>query len=187
MVPECTSEMATYGDEAGEQDGGEVFSGRLSGDGHVPWTDRVDSVAAAAQPALQCDGRSCQPQLYGLSIAPILRFMSALQLNITIEGASINGLKAWCKNFVELLISDTGTSKCTYVAVIALLEQEEAPISSMVTPSSQMEGMALLWLVHKNWSRDLVRLQSGSHHSRVKEKKYTSLVYKRQGQPYKVA
>lgn len=132
MVPECTSEMATYGDEAGEQDGGEVFSRWLSGDGHVPWSDRVDSVAAAAQPALQCDGRPCEPQLYGLSIAPILRFMSALQLNITIQGASIMALKAWCKNFVELLISDTGTSKCMYIAMfLKNMDSSEANLTTI--------------------------------------------------------
>lgn len=70
--------MAANGDQAREQDVGEMFSGCVPGDGHVPRPDGVDSVAAAAQPALQRDGRPPKPQLDGVPIAIILRFMSAV-------------------------------------------------------------------------------------------------------------
>lgn len=48
VVPERAGEVAAHGDEAGEQNGGEVFSGRVAGAGHVPWADGLDPVAAAA-------------------------------------------------------------------------------------------------------------------------------------------
>lgn len=84
MVPERTSEMETYGYEGRKQNGGEVLSGWVAGDGHVPRADGLNPVVASAQSALQRDGRPAEPQLDGLSIATILRLMSALQLNIRI-------------------------------------------------------------------------------------------------------
>lgn len=77
VVPKRSSEMATYGDKAGEQDGGEVFPGRVPGDGYVPRADGVHPVAAPPQPAIQRHGGTTEPKLHGLPIAPVLRFMSA--------------------------------------------------------------------------------------------------------------
>lgn len=48
MVPERASEVAANGDQAGEQNDGQMFPGRVAGDGHVPRADGVDTVAAAA-------------------------------------------------------------------------------------------------------------------------------------------
>lgn len=81
VVPERPSEVAANGDQAGKQDGGEVFARRLVGDGLVPRAHGLDSVAAATQPAVQCDGGPAEPELHGLPIAPVLRLMSALKLN----------------------------------------------------------------------------------------------------------
>ncbi|XP_072930867.1 protein apterous-like isoform X2 [Epargyreus clarus] len=87
VVSKCPSEVAKDGDEARKQDGREMLAGRFSGDGHVPRADGLDPVAAAAQPALQRHGPA-EPQLHGLSIAPLLRLMSATQRAITIEHVS---------------------------------------------------------------------------------------------------
>ena len=113
MVPERPRKMAENGDETGEQNGGKVFPGWFPRNGHVPRTDRVYTVAAAAQSALQRDGRPAQSQLDGLSIAPVLRFMSAMQLNINIRSESIGALQKLCKNLVEHLIGDTGMLLCS--------------------------------------------------------------------------
>lgn len=48
VVPERAREVAADGDEAGEQDVGQVLAGRLAGDGHVPRPDGLHPVAAAA-------------------------------------------------------------------------------------------------------------------------------------------
>lgn len=78
MVPERAGEVAANDDEAGEQNRGQVFTGRVHGDGSVPWLDGgLHPELAAAQPALQCHGRTAQPALHGMPIASILRFMSA--------------------------------------------------------------------------------------------------------------
>lgn len=70
--------MAPDGNEAREQDGGQMFAGRLARDGYVP---RVHGwlypELASAQPLLQRDGGPTQSQLNGLSIAPVLRPVSA--------------------------------------------------------------------------------------------------------------
>lgn len=81
VVPERASEVAANGDQAGKQDGGEVFARRLAGDGLVPRAHGLDTVVAAAQPSVQCDGGPAESELHGLRIAPVLRFMSALNLN----------------------------------------------------------------------------------------------------------
>lgn len=81
VVPKRASEVAANGDQAGKQDGGEVFTRRLAGDGLVPRAHGLDSVAAAAQPPVQCDGGPAESKLHGLSIAPVLRLMSALNLS----------------------------------------------------------------------------------------------------------
>nr|XP_021185768.2 protein apterous isoform X2 [Helicoverpa armigera] len=91
MVPERSSEVATNGDQAGEQDVGQVFARRVPGDGHVPRADGLDPVAAAAQPALQRDGRPAEPQLDGLPLAFIARFMSAI--NFVTSGAPSRSLR----------------------------------------------------------------------------------------------
>ncbi|XP_048005401.1 protein apterous-like isoform X2 [Leguminivora glycinivorella] len=78
MVPERAREMAADGDQAGEQDGGQVLARRLARDGHVPRPHGLHPVAAPPQPPLQRHGGAPQPQLYGLSIATVLRFVSAL-------------------------------------------------------------------------------------------------------------
>lgn len=91
VVPECASEVAANGHQAGKQDGGEMFARRLSGDGFVPRAHGLDSVAAAAQPSVQCDGGTTESKLYGLPIAPVLRLMSALTTNI---GNGIAGSRA---------------------------------------------------------------------------------------------
>lgn len=112
MVPKRSCKMAKNGDETGEQNGGKMLPRWFIRNGYVPWADRVHTVTAASQSALQRDGRPAQPQFDGLSIAPVLRLMSALQVNINIQGESNGVLEKWCKNLVKLLISDTGILKC---------------------------------------------------------------------------
>lgn len=98
--------MATYGDKAREQDDGQMFSRRLLGDGHVPRTDGFHTILTPAQPTLQRDGRPPEPELDGLSVAAVLRFVSALQLNIVFGRAVLTGtLIVWCRKLVEQLIS----------------------------------------------------------------------------------
>lgn len=80
VVPERSSEVAANGDQAGKQDGGEVFARRLAGDGLVPWADGLHSVVAATQPSVQCDGGPAESELHGLPIAPVLRLISAVNL-----------------------------------------------------------------------------------------------------------
>ncbi|XP_038216996.1 protein apterous-like isoform X3 [Zerene cesonia] len=80
MVPERSRQVAAHGDQAGEQDGGQVLAGRVPRDGHVPWADGLHTVATAAQPPLQRHGRAAESKLNGLSIAPVLRLMSAMKL-----------------------------------------------------------------------------------------------------------
>lgn len=77
MVPERAGKVATNGDQAGEQDGGQMFARCISGDGYVPRAYGVDTVTAGAQSALQRDGRPAQSKLNGLCIASSLRFISA--------------------------------------------------------------------------------------------------------------
>lgn len=79
VVPERASEVAAYGDKTGKQDGGQVFTGRLPGDGHVPRSYGIHPVIATTQPALQRHGRPAQPELHGLPITPALRHMSAVR------------------------------------------------------------------------------------------------------------
>ncbi|XP_050360808.1 protein apterous-like isoform X2 [Nymphalis io] len=106
MVPECTSEMETHGHETGKQNGGEVLSGRLVGDGHVPRADGLHTVATSAQSTIQCDGRPSESQLHGLSIATILRFMSALQLNIYNRSVhTISAPKEFCESLWNLTVT----------------------------------------------------------------------------------
>ncbi|XP_032527145.2 protein apterous-like isoform X2 [Danaus plexippus] len=106
MVSKCAGKMATYGDKAREQDDGQMFSRRLLGDGHVPRTDGFHTILTPAQPTLQRDGRPPEPELDGLSVAAILRFVSALQLNIVFGRAVLTGtLIVWCRKLVEQLIS----------------------------------------------------------------------------------
>lgn len=88
MVPERPSEVAAYGDQAGEQDGGQVFAGRVSRDGHVPRADGLDPVATTPQPPLQRDGGPTEPKFHGLPIATVLRLMSALKY-ISAKSASL--------------------------------------------------------------------------------------------------
>ncbi|XP_063633097.1 protein apterous-like isoform X2 [Cydia splendana] len=78
LVPKRAGEMAADGHQAGEQDGRQVLAGRLARDGHVPRAHGLHPVPAAPQPPLQRHGRPPQPKLYGLSIATVLRFVSAL-------------------------------------------------------------------------------------------------------------
>ncbi|XP_053624077.1 protein apterous-like isoform X3 [Plodia interpunctella] len=99
VVPERASEVAANGHKTGEQDGREMLSRRFVGDGHVPRLHGLHTVAASAQPALQRDGGPPEPQLHGLSIAPVLRFMSAPKWNfVTFSVSSIHDLKIWCRN-----------------------------------------------------------------------------------------
>lgn len=48
LVSERARKVAANGDEAGKQDGGEMFARRVFGDGHVPRLDGIHPVAAAA-------------------------------------------------------------------------------------------------------------------------------------------
>ncbi|XP_075990623.1 apterous isoform X2 [Anticarsia gemmatalis] len=80
VVPKRPGEVAANGDQTRKQDGGEVLPRRVARDGHVPRTHGIHPVAAAPQPALQRDGRPAEPKLYGLPIAPVLRFMSAINI-----------------------------------------------------------------------------------------------------------
>ncbi|XP_014366656.2 protein apterous isoform X1 [Papilio machaon] len=98
VVSERSSEMAANGNEAGKQNGGEVLSGRDAGDGHVPRTH----VAASAQSSVQCHRGPAQPQLYGLPIATILRFMSAKRLDDTLKSATFkSALNRSCRMIVD--------------------------------------------------------------------------------------
>lgn len=87
VVPERASEVAANGDQAGKQDGGQVFARRLAGDGLVPRAHGLDSVVAAAQPSVQCDGGPAESEFHGLPIAPVLRLMSASNLNSGVRTA----------------------------------------------------------------------------------------------------
>lgn len=98
VVSERSREMAANGDEAGKQNGGEVLAGCFARDGDVPRAD----VAASPQSSVQRDGGSPQSQFDGLSIATILRLMSAVKLDITIKSATSSGtLDVWCRKLVD--------------------------------------------------------------------------------------
>lgn len=99
MVPERASEMAAHGDEAGKQNGGENVTRWVPRDGHVPRADGVHPVAASTQSALQRDGGPAESEFHGLSIATVLRLMSALQLSYIIRSVfPLEGLMKRCGN-----------------------------------------------------------------------------------------
>lgn len=102
MVPERTGEVAANGDKTGKQDGGEMFARRLTGDGHVSRAHGVHPVAATTQPSVQQHGRPAEPQLYGLSIAPALRFTSA------VREPSVG-----CVAFLLALLKQNGSLMCS--------------------------------------------------------------------------
>ncbi|XP_068618151.1 protein apterous-like isoform X2 [Battus philenor] len=100
VVSKCSREMAANGNEARKQNGGEVLAGRVSRDGHVPRAH----VAAAAQSAVQRHGGTSEPELHGLSIATILRFMSAMKLDYSLKSVtSTCGLNQSCRMLVEIV------------------------------------------------------------------------------------
>ena len=92
LVPERASKVAKDGHEAGKQTLRQVLARRVFGDGHVPWPNGLDSVAAAAQPAVQRHGRTTQSQLDGLPLAFILRSGSVLDFNCSAYAHSIRSL-----------------------------------------------------------------------------------------------
>lgn len=99
VVSERSCEMAANGDEAGKQDGGEVLSGRDARDGNVPRAH----VAASTQSAVQRHRGPTQSQLYGLSIATILRFISATRLDDALKSGIFNrALNRSCRMLVDL-------------------------------------------------------------------------------------
>lgn len=83
LVPERACQVAPDGDQAREQNGRQVFSGCIARDGHVPrihgW---LDTESSPAQSFVQRNGRPAQSEFHGLSIATILRPVSAPTLNV---------------------------------------------------------------------------------------------------------
>nr|XP_037868921.1 apterous A isoform X4 [Bombyx mori] len=104
MVPERTGEMAAHGHETGEQDVGQVLTGRLARDGHVPRAHGLHPVVAPAQPAVQCDGRPAQSQLHGVSIASVLRPMSA-SVNENSADDSFRDIPVSCRKLIRSFFS----------------------------------------------------------------------------------
>ncbi|XP_059055136.1 protein apterous-like isoform X2 [Achroia grisella] len=109
MVSECACEVAANGDQARKQNGGQMLTRWLFRDGHVSRAYGVHTVFATTQSTLQRDGRPAESKLHGLSIASVLRFMSALKWNIATESASrVYYLTLWCRKIVEVLLLVNG-------------------------------------------------------------------------------
>lgn len=84
--------MATNGHEARKQADRKMFPGRIARHGHVPRADGLNPIAAPTFSSLQRNGWASEPKFYGLPIAPILRFMSAIGLLHNVNATSFRAL-----------------------------------------------------------------------------------------------